>query len=66
MADPRDPWNIHPAKKRATVTAAIKAEVSPRPPEGIRGRTSGRVDRSGGRIGPTAGGLEGPIIRGKM
>jgi hypothetical protein len=27
MARPRDPWNIRPAKKRAAVTASIKAEV---------------------------------------
>lgn len=27
MADPREPWNIHPAKKRASVSASIKAEV---------------------------------------
>ena len=27
MATPREPWNIHPAKKRASVSAALKAEV---------------------------------------
>jgi hypothetical protein len=27
MAKPREPWNIRPAKKRASVTASIKAEV---------------------------------------
>ncbi len=27
MAQPREPWNIRPAKKRATVPASIKAEV---------------------------------------
>ena len=27
MADPREPWNIRPAKKRASVSASIKAEV---------------------------------------
>ena len=27
MAKRREPWNIHPAKKRAPVTASIKAEV---------------------------------------
>jgi hypothetical protein len=27
MAKPREPWNIRPAKKRAKVTASIKAEV---------------------------------------
>jgi hypothetical protein len=27
MAQPREPWNIRPAKKKATVTAAIKTEV---------------------------------------
>lgn len=26
-AKPREPWNIRPAKKRASVTASIKAEV---------------------------------------
>ena len=30
MADPREPWNIHPAKKRPTVTVSIKAEVQAR------------------------------------
>ena len=27
MAKPREPWNIRPAKKRAAVTASLKAEV---------------------------------------
>ena len=27
MAKPREPWNIRPAKKRASVTASLKAEV---------------------------------------
>ena len=27
MAEPREPWNIRPARKRASVTASIKAEV---------------------------------------
>ena len=27
MAQPREPWNIRPAKKRASVTASIKTEV---------------------------------------
>jgi hypothetical protein len=27
MAKPREPWNIRPAKKRASETASIKAEV---------------------------------------
>ena len=27
MARPREPWNIRPAKKRASVTASVKAEV---------------------------------------
>ena len=27
MAKPREPWNIRPAKKRASVTASIKSEV---------------------------------------
>ncbi len=27
MATPRDPWNIRPARKRAAVPAALKAEV---------------------------------------
>ena len=27
MAEPREPWNIRPAKKRASVTASIKTEV---------------------------------------
>jgi hypothetical protein len=27
MAKAREPWNIRPAKKRASVTASIKAEV---------------------------------------
>ena len=27
MTEPREPWNIRPAKKRPTVTASIKAEV---------------------------------------
>ena len=27
MAKPREPWNIHPAKKRAAVTASLKSEV---------------------------------------
>jgi hypothetical protein len=27
MARPREPWNIRPGKKRASVTASIKAEV---------------------------------------
>ena len=27
MATPREPWNIHPAKKRASVSASIKSEV---------------------------------------
>ena len=27
MADPREPWNIHPARKRASVSASLKAEV---------------------------------------
>ena len=27
MPKPREPWNIHPAKKRASVSASIKAEV---------------------------------------
>jgi hypothetical protein len=27
MAEPREPWNIRPAKKRATVTASLKNEV---------------------------------------
>jgi len=27
MAKPGEPWNIRPAKKRASVTASIKAEV---------------------------------------
>ena len=27
MARPREPWNIRPAKKRASVTASTKAEV---------------------------------------
>jgi hypothetical protein len=27
MAKPREPWNIRPAKKKASVTASIKAEV---------------------------------------
>ncbi len=27
MARPREPWNIRPAKKRATVPASIKSEV---------------------------------------
>ena len=27
MAKPREPWNIRPAKKRASVAASIKAEV---------------------------------------
>jgi len=27
MAEPREPWNIRPAKKRASVTASIKGEV---------------------------------------
>jgi len=27
MAKPREPWNIRPAKKRASVSASIKAEV---------------------------------------
>jgi hypothetical protein len=30
MAEPRKPWNIHPAKKRASVTASLKAEVEAR------------------------------------
>ena len=27
MAKPREPWNIRPARKRASVTASLKAEV---------------------------------------
>ncbi len=27
MANPREPWNIRPAKKRASVTASLKTEV---------------------------------------
>lgn len=27
MAQPREPWNIRPAKKRAAVTASLKTEV---------------------------------------
>jgi hypothetical protein len=27
MAMPREPWNIHPAKKRAPVSASVKADV---------------------------------------
>lgn len=27
MANPREPWDIRPAKKRAAVTASLKAEV---------------------------------------
>ena len=27
MATPREPWNIHPARKRARVPASIKSEV---------------------------------------
>ena len=27
MAKPREPWNIRPAKKRASVTASLKTEV---------------------------------------
>ena len=27
MPKPREPWNIRPAKKRASVTASLKAEV---------------------------------------
>ena len=27
MAKPRKPWNVRPAKKRATVTPSLKAEV---------------------------------------
>ena len=27
MAQPREPWNIRPAKKRASVTASLKTEV---------------------------------------
>ena len=27
MANPREPWNIRPAKKNAAVTASLKAEV---------------------------------------
>lgn len=27
MAQPREPWNIRPAKKRAVVTASLKTEV---------------------------------------
>src|ERR1035438_9122542 len=27
MAEPREPWNIRPAKKRAAVTASLKTEV---------------------------------------
>ena len=27
MAKPREPWNIRPAKKKATVSASLKAEV---------------------------------------
>ena len=27
MAEPREPWNIRPAKKRAAVSASLKAEV---------------------------------------
>jgi hypothetical protein len=27
MAQPREPWNIRPARKRASVTTSIKTEV---------------------------------------
>jgi hypothetical protein len=27
MAEPREPWNIHPAKKRASIPASLKTEV---------------------------------------
>ncbi len=27
MAQPREPWNIRPAKKRASVTTSLKNEV---------------------------------------
>ncbi len=27
MAEPREPWNIRPARKRAAVSASLKAEV---------------------------------------
>jgi hypothetical protein len=30
MAEPREPWSIHPAKKRASVTGSFKAKVEAR------------------------------------
>src|SRR5436190_19113044 len=33
MAAPREPWNISPAKKRASVTASLKSEVETRATE---------------------------------
>ena len=36
MAQPREPWNIRPARKRASVTALLKAEVETKAKELIQ------------------------------
>jgi hypothetical protein len=36
MAKPREPWNIHPAKKKGTPTDSIKSEVEAKANDLIR------------------------------